>query len=87
MVDLGLSGSGFCELKARYGFVSVDNFPAAADYTGLLCNRPDAAKQPRCLKRNAGTNDAKIPEIMVLFYQMPGFVLSRALFPSQKILT
>ena len=37
MVDLGLSGSNFSELKARYGFVSVDNCPAAADYAGLLC--------------------------------------------------
>ena len=38
MVDLGLSGSGnFSELKARYGFVSVGNCPAAADYASLLC--------------------------------------------------
>ena len=41
MVDLGLSGSNFSELKARYGFVSVDNCPAAADYASLLCCRPD----------------------------------------------
>ena len=35
MVDLGPSGSdAFSELKARYGFVSVDDWPAAADYTG-----------------------------------------------------
>ena len=45
MVDLGLSGSDFSELKARYGFVvSVGNCPAAADYASLLCCRPDAAK-------------------------------------------
>ena len=37
-VDLGLSGSGnFPELKAHYGFVSVGNSPAAADYASLLC--------------------------------------------------
>ena len=40
MVDLGLSGSNFSELKARYGFVSVDNCPAA-DYASLLCCRSD----------------------------------------------
>ena len=44
VVDLGLSGSNFSELKAHYGFVSVDNCPAAADYASLLCCRPDAAK-------------------------------------------
>ena len=44
VVDLGLSGSDFSELKARYEFVSVDNCPVAADYASLLCCRPDAAK-------------------------------------------
>jgi len=45
VVDLGLSGSDFSELKARYGFVSVGNCPAAAaDYASLLCCRPDATK-------------------------------------------
>jgi len=34
-VDLGPSGSdAFSELKARYGFESVDDWPAVADYTG-----------------------------------------------------
>jgi hypothetical protein len=34
-VDLGPSGSdGFSELKARYGFVSVTDWPRMADYTG-----------------------------------------------------
>lgn len=34
-VDLGPSGSDdFSELKARYGFVSVDDWPAVADYRG-----------------------------------------------------
>ena len=32
VVDLGLSGSDFSELKAHYGFVSVGNCPTAADY-------------------------------------------------------
>jgi hypothetical protein len=33
--DLGPSGSdAFSELKARYGFRSVDDWPAVADYTG-----------------------------------------------------
>ena len=36
VVDLGLSGSDFSELKARFGFVSVGNCPAAADYASLL---------------------------------------------------
>ena len=35
VVDLGPSGSdSFSELKARYGFVSVDDWPAVADYSG-----------------------------------------------------
>jgi hypothetical protein len=34
-VDLGPSGSdSFSELKAKYGFQSVDDWPAVADYTG-----------------------------------------------------
>lgn len=34
-VDLGPSGTdSFSELKARYGFESVDDWPAVADYTG-----------------------------------------------------
>ena len=34
-VDLGPSGSdSFSDLKARYGFESVDDWPAIADYTG-----------------------------------------------------
>lgn len=34
-VDLGPSGSDdFSELKARYGFESIDDWPAVADYTG-----------------------------------------------------
>lgn len=34
-VDLGPSGSDdFSELKARYGFVAVDDWPAVADYRG-----------------------------------------------------
>lgn len=34
-VDLGPSGSdAFSELKAKYGFKSVDDWPAVADYTG-----------------------------------------------------
>jgi len=34
-VDLGPSGNdAFSELKARYGFESVDDWPAVADYTG-----------------------------------------------------
>jgi hypothetical protein len=33
-VDLGPSGSdAFSELKAKYGFLSVDDWPAYADYT------------------------------------------------------
>jgi len=33
--DLGPSGSdAFSELKAKYGFVNVDDWPAVADYTG-----------------------------------------------------
>ena len=35
VVDLGPSGSdAFTELKERYGFVSVDDWPAVADYLG-----------------------------------------------------
>ena len=35
VVDLGPSGSdAFSELKARYGFRSVDDWPAVADYSG-----------------------------------------------------
>lgn len=35
VVDLGPSGSdSFSDLKARYGFVSVDDWPAVADYIG-----------------------------------------------------
>ena len=35
MVDLGPSGSdAFSDLKARYGFKSVDDWPAVADYRG-----------------------------------------------------
>lgn len=35
VVDLGPSGSdAFSELKARYGFVSVDDWPSVADYMG-----------------------------------------------------
>lgn len=35
VVDLGPSGSdAFSELKARYGFLSVDDWPAVADYSG-----------------------------------------------------
>lgn len=35
VVDLGPSGSdSFSELKAKYGFQSVDDWPAVADYTG-----------------------------------------------------
>lgn len=35
VVDLGPSGSdAFSELKSRYGFVSVDDWPAVADYLG-----------------------------------------------------
>lgn len=34
-VDLGPSGTdGFSQLKAKYGFRSVDDWPAIADYTG-----------------------------------------------------
>ena len=34
-VDLGPSGSDeFSELKARYGFASVEDWPAVADYLG-----------------------------------------------------
>ncbi len=34
-VDLGPSGNdAFSELKARYGFESIDDWPAVADYTG-----------------------------------------------------
>jgi hypothetical protein len=34
-VDLGPSGSdAFSELKARYGFVSVEDWPKVADYLG-----------------------------------------------------
>ena len=62
MVDLGLSGSDFSELKARYGFVSVGNCPAAADYVSLLCCRPDAAKTVPTLKEimvNDAIDDVK----------------------------
>lgn len=35
VVDLGPSGSdAFSELKSKYGFVSVDDWPAVADYSG-----------------------------------------------------
>jgi hypothetical protein len=35
VVDLGPSGSdAFSELKQRYGFISVDDWPAVADYMG-----------------------------------------------------
>jgi hypothetical protein len=35
VVDLGPSGSdAFSDLKARYGFESVGDWPAAADYQG-----------------------------------------------------
>jgi hypothetical protein len=35
VVDLGPSGSdAFSELKAKYGFLSVDDWPAVADYNG-----------------------------------------------------
>ena len=61
MVDLGLSGSDFSELKARYGSVSVDNCPAAADCASLLYSRPDAAKTVPTLKQEILVNDAKIP--------------------------
>ena len=38
-VDLGPSGSDdFSQLKARYGFVSVDDWPAVADYRGPFWN-------------------------------------------------
>ena len=51
MVDLGLSGSDFSELKARYGFVSVGNCPAATDCASLLYSRPDAAKNSPNIKK------------------------------------
>jgi hypothetical protein len=35
VVDLGPSGSdAFSDLKAKYGFLSVNDWPAVADYTG-----------------------------------------------------
>jgi len=38
-VDLGPSGSDdFSELKARYGFHSVDDWPAVANYKGPFWN-------------------------------------------------
>ena len=52
VADLGLSGGDFTELKARYGFVSVGNCPAAADYASLLCRRPDAAKTVPTFENN-----------------------------------
>jgi len=40
VVDLGPSGSdAFTELKERYGFVSVDDWPAVADYFGPFVYR------------------------------------------------
>lgn len=40
VVDLGPSGSdAFTELKERYGFVSVDDWPAVADYFGEFVYR------------------------------------------------
>ena len=74
VVDLGLSGSDFSELKARYGFVvSVGNCPAAADYASLLCCRSDAAKYEKkfwYMASSAVNKRRQIPEIMVIFYQI-----------------
>uniref|UniRef100_A0A7S3QJT1 BioF2-like acetyltransferase domain-containing protein n=1 Tax=Chaetoceros debilis TaxID=122233 RepID=A0A7S3QJT1_9STRA len=63
VVDLGPSGSdAFTDLKAKYGFVSVDDWPAQADYTGPFYyegeqndeNGNDAGRRLRDLLRMLG---------------------------------
>jgi hypothetical protein len=45
IVDLGPSGSdAFSELKAKYGFISVDDWPSVADYTGPFWYSDDATQ-------------------------------------------
>ena len=44
VVDLGPSGSdAFSELKAKYGFKSVENWPAACDYLGPFAYANDGS--------------------------------------------
>jgi hypothetical protein len=54
-VDLGPSGSdSFSELKARYGFRSVEDWPAVADYTGdfYYMGEPSTKRRDRGLGRS-----------------------------------
>jgi len=52
VVDLGPSGSdAFTELKERYGFMSIDDWPAVADYLGPF-HYPDGVAAKKDLARS-----------------------------------
>lgn len=61
VVDLGPSGSdAFTELKERYGFVSVDDWPAVADYFGPFVYREKQEQEGMGQKLKAMEEVARI---------------------------
>jgi len=61
-VDLGPSGSdAFSELKAKYGFAAVDDWPAVADYTGPFWYSDEQESE------NTNDENQMVTDLMKLF--------------------